>query len=84
MERMPGFITGKTSAINNEADVIRFWLGLGAASIMLVSAWIVYLLTNRWDNGRYSLKSNRNIFFLLVIIVWGSLLYLMEYLITPQ
>ena len=81
---MPGFITGKTSSIDKEAEVIRFWLGLGAALIMLVSALIVYLITNRWDNGRYSLKSNRNIFFLFVIIAWGSLLYLMEYLIVPQ
>ncbi len=67
-----------------EVEVIRFWLATGAASIMAVSAWIVYLLTNRWDNGRYSLKTNRNMFFLLVIIAWASLLYLMEYLIVPQ
>ncbi len=64
--------------------MIRFWLAIGAASIMAVSAGIVYLLTNRWDNGRYSLQNNRNMFFLFVIIAWASLLYLTEYLIAPE
>ena len=61
--------------------MIKFWLALGAFAIMAVSAWTVYLLANRWADGRYSLKSNRNVFFLFVIIAWASIFYSLDILL---